>query len=183
MNTMQRRAVLLSLIYQMHSKGSGCGETHIQKATYFLQELLGVPLDLNVILYRHGPYSFDLSTELTALRAEQMLAVVPRDRRYRPTLVVTDVGQQFILLYSKTVGQYKPAIEFVAKRLGGKNVKELERLATALFVLRMFTDISASDGASKVTELKPHVSLNEAAQSLQELQQIQLDSSHLVAVA
>ena len=37
---MQRDAVLLSLMNEMRAKGSWCGETHVQKSAYFLQELL-----------------------------------------------------------------------------------------------------------------------------------------------
>lgn len=55
MNRTQRQAILLALIQRLREKGSWCGETHIQKSAYFLQELLGVPLDLNVIFYKHGP--------------------------------------------------------------------------------------------------------------------------------
>jgi hypothetical protein len=49
MNRTQHQAVLLSLIQQLRENGSWCGETHIQKSAYFLQEMLGVPLGLNVI--------------------------------------------------------------------------------------------------------------------------------------
>lgn len=73
MKKLQRDAILLSLINEMKAKGSWCGETHIQKATYFLQELLGVPLNFEFILYKHGPYSFDLGDEVTAMRADSLL--------------------------------------------------------------------------------------------------------------
>ena len=69
MERLQRAAVLLSLIEQLKDRGSWCGDTHIQKTTYFLQELLKVPLGFEFILYKHGPYSFDLEDEITALRA------------------------------------------------------------------------------------------------------------------
>ena len=61
MKKSQRDAVLLSLVGEMINKGSWCGETHIQKAAYFLQVLLEVPLEFDFILYKHGPFSFDLS--------------------------------------------------------------------------------------------------------------------------
>ena len=43
MKRLQSNAVLLSLIDNLQAKGSWCGETHVQKATYFIQELFGVP--------------------------------------------------------------------------------------------------------------------------------------------
>ncbi|MCL6557372.1 MAG: hypothetical protein K6U74_00970, partial [Firmicutes bacterium] len=64
--SLKRKALLLSLVKAMESQGSWCGETHIQKCSYFLQAMLGVPLGFEFILYKHGPFSFDLRDELTA---------------------------------------------------------------------------------------------------------------------
>jgi uncharacterized protein YwgA len=60
MKEAQNRAILVTLIKSLRSKGSWCGETHIQKAAFFLQQLTGVPIDFDFILYKHGPFSFDL---------------------------------------------------------------------------------------------------------------------------
>lgn len=73
MKRLQREAVLLSLIIEMKARGSWCRETHIQKTTYFLQELLEVPMGFEFILYKHGPFSFDLSDEITAMRSNALL--------------------------------------------------------------------------------------------------------------
>jgi uncharacterized protein YwgA len=102
MKRMQRDAVLLSLIKEMKDKGSWCGETHIQKAAYFLQELLGVPMGFEFILYKHGPYSFDLSDEVTAMRADSLLEYKTRVP-YGPNLFPTKEGQEFLLRYPKTL--------------------------------------------------------------------------------
>ena len=72
MKRLQRAAILVTLAEKLRDQGSWCGETHIQKGTYLLQELLGVPLELEYCLYKHGPYSFDLSDELTSLRADRI---------------------------------------------------------------------------------------------------------------
>ena len=45
-------ALLLRLIQAQKEEGSRGGETHIQKAVYFLQELMQVPLNFRFILYR-----------------------------------------------------------------------------------------------------------------------------------
>jgi uncharacterized protein YwgA len=84
---MQRDAVLLSLMNEMRAKGSWCGETHIQKSVYFLQELLEVPMNLEFILYKHGPYSFDLADAVTAMRADSLLEynhAVPTGQAFSP---------------------------------------------------------------------------------------------------
>ena len=43
MKRLQRAAIVTELAEQLTAQGSWCGETHLQKATYFLQELLEVP--------------------------------------------------------------------------------------------------------------------------------------------
>jgi hypothetical protein len=60
MNRLQRAVVLLSLLERLKERGSWCGETHLQKSAYFLQDMLSAPLGFDFILYKHGPFAFDL---------------------------------------------------------------------------------------------------------------------------
>ena len=69
MNRLQRAAVVVSLVKALEKNGSWCGDTHVQKGTFILQELLHVPLEFAFSLYKYGPYSFDLNDELAAFRA------------------------------------------------------------------------------------------------------------------
>jgi uncharacterized protein YwgA len=73
----------------LKERDSWCGETHIQKAVYFLQELLQVRLGFEFIMYKHGPYSFELTDELTTLRANRLLRLIPREG-YGPSIVVNE---------------------------------------------------------------------------------------------
>lgn len=88
MNRLKKDALLCELADQLRHSGSWCGETHVQKATYFLQELRRVPLEFEFVLYRHGPFSFDLRDELTAMRADGFLDLSERGP-YGPSLVPT----------------------------------------------------------------------------------------------
>src|SRR5262249_38243894 len=130
---LKRAAVLLTLLECLKAHGSWCGETHLQKSTYFLQELLKVPLDFNFIFYKHGPYSFDLSDAITGLRADQLLGLKIRDP-YGPSLVATEGAQWLYDRFPVPRDVYMQAVEFVATRVGQKTVADLERLATALYV-------------------------------------------------
>lgn len=165
MNRMQRAVVLLTLLDQLRNRGSWCGETHLQKATFFLQQMMRVPLGFNFVLYKHGPYSFDLNDEITALRADQLLTVLPRSP-YGPSLHPSDVGLALLERFPKTQDRYARAVQFVADRLAGKNVVELERLGTALFVA---STAPASDETSRVERIqaaKPHVLAEDAGVAL-----------------
>ena len=56
MERLQRASILLRLNEELRKSGSWAGETHMQKATFFLQELLAVPLGFDFVLYKHGPF-------------------------------------------------------------------------------------------------------------------------------
>jgi hypothetical protein len=105
----------------------------LQKSTRFLQELLRVPLDFDFIFYKHGPYSFDLADEVTVMRADQLLTLQHRDP-YGPSLLPSTGAEAVMSRFPVTRQRYDQAIEFVASRLGRKNVADLEQLATALYV-------------------------------------------------
>jgi hypothetical protein len=178
MNQTQRQAILLELIQRLRSNGSWCGETHIQKSAYFLQELLGVPLDLNFIFYKHGPYSFDLGDEITALRADELLSVQAREP-YGPTLLPTEQAGEILQQFPRTLKKYGPATEFVARRLGPKKVAELEQLATALYVLLQERERSREEQAREMTRLKPHVTYEEAVASARAVETMQTELDEL----
>jgi len=78
MDRLRKAALQTRLIEQLRKEGSWCGETHVQKATLFLQDLMRVPLELEFILYKHGPFSFDLRSELTSLRADELVKLEPQ---------------------------------------------------------------------------------------------------------
>jgi hypothetical protein len=57
-------------------EGSWCGNAR-PEAIYVAQELLAVD-GYNFRLYKHGPYSFDLSDELAAMRADDAVRLCPQ---------------------------------------------------------------------------------------------------------
>jgi hypothetical protein len=167
MKRMAQNAVLLSLVEELKDNGSWCGETHIQKATYFLQRMLDGDLDHEFILYKHGPYSFDLNEELGRLRADNLLEVLPQFP-YGPRMLPGRAWLDLKATYPKTLKRYIARIAFLGQWLGGKGVAELERLATALYVTKEL-NVEPADRAETIHELKPHVSLGEAQSAINEL--------------
>lgn len=172
MDRVRRGAVISFLVEELRSNGSWCGETHVQKATYFLQELLGVPLGCEFVLYKHGPFSFDLRDELTSLRADAILSL-ELHRPYGPRIASTEQSEYIQKICSKTIGRYHNRISFVAEKLGGKDVVDLERLATALFVSQRSSNESAVEKrALELTRLKPHIKREHAEAAVRELDKI-----------
>jgi len=165
----KRYALLLALLKAMDERGSWCGETHVQKASYFLQEATNVPLDLDFILYKHGPYSFDLHEGLGDMRARLLIDIKQR-APYGPSLIPGPSAQVLADGLSDYVAAYSPAIDFVAEKLSGHGVVDLERLATALYVIRNYP--GKADKAQVMNELKPHITKERAAEALGEVEGI-----------
>ena len=78
MEPLQRWEIISRLVRTMRQKGSWAGETHIQKCVMFLQELLGIRMGYDFILYKYGPFSFELRSDLVQMRARLMLDIEPR---------------------------------------------------------------------------------------------------------
>lgn len=169
MNRTAKITVLLSLIENLEENGSWCGETHIQKSCYFLQEMLGAELEYNFILYKHGPYSFDLSDELGALRADSLLKVVPQ-HPYGPRLLPTENWENLKSNFPKTLKKHKEQINFLAQWLKNKGVSDLEKLATAYYVTQHNKNASQKDRAEEICSYKPHISCEEALNAVSEVE-------------
>lgn len=175
MNRAPRIAILLSLVEKLKENGSWCGETHIQKSTYILQEMLGVGLEYNFILYKHGPFSFDLSDELGSLRADSLLNVIPQ-HPYGPRLLPTEEGKNLKEKLQKTVDRYKEKIDCAAQWLGSKKVVDLEKIATAFFVTKENSNLSPQDRAEGIRFFKPHIPFEDALSAIDEV------DTHIVAL-
>lgn len=180
MERLRRDALIVTLIEGLRKEGSWCGETHVQKTAYFLQELLGVPLEFDFILYKHGPYSFDLSAALTQMRADGIVKLIPK-WPYGPSLEPDTVSELLKKLYPKTIKKYAGQIQFTTKELGQKNVAELERLGTALYVTLESTPAKKLESrAKRVHKLKPHVPEEKALEAVKELDSIR-DAAKLIS--
>ena len=146
-----------------------------------MQELTGVSLDLKFVLYKYGPYSFELTDELTAMRADSLLALRVRDPRYGPCYVPGELGEALLKRYPKTIGKCANEVEFVAQRLGSKSVADLERVATALYVRKKEGGLSTNEISQRITELKPHISLSDAEAAVLEVEEMFAEAEQLVA--
>ena len=173
MERLERASVLLSLVETLRSRGSWASETHFQKSTYFLQELLQVPLEFEFILYKHGPFSFDLREELSAMLADSFLKCEPQPP-FGPSLLPGLASDVLKRQYPLPPG-VAPKIEYVAGKLGPKRVVELERLATALFVT-LEGKADDTGRAGRICELKPHIHAAQAQQAVQEVDEIRREA-------
>jgi hypothetical protein len=169
-NRLAQDAVLISLTRRLREHGSWTGETHVQKAAYLIRELLQVPLGFTFILYKHGPFSFELRDELGSMQSDQLIAREAQPPPYGPRLTTTRRGEELESRFPRTMQKYGPQLDWIAAQLSDNRVIELERLATAMWVTRQLSaDESVQARAEAVNELKPHVPVEVAAEAVQKI--------------
>jgi uncharacterized protein YwgA len=169
-NDIDRSAILLDLAAQLRAYGSWTGETHVQKAAYLLQQLLGVPSGFKFVLYKHGPFSFDLRDSLNKLETWGCIQTEDQPYPYGPKIVEGPASGK-LRAASKDREEYVPQIQFVAHQLGKANVSELERVATALFI-ELDPNVKPEDRPDRLVSLKPHISHQDAPNAFGRLGEI-----------
>ena len=166
-NEFDRRALICHLVRTMRDEGSWSGETQIQKSVMFLQELLDVPIGYDFVLYLHGPFSFELRSDLTLMRVLFYLEVEPR-AYYGPSFTLGQRGEKV-----EPISKYQSAIDFVAQQISVNNVRSLERISTALFLQNNDPSLRNSrEVATEMHRLKPHISIKQALQAIEQVDAI-----------
>jgi len=164
-NKLKRYAVVTLLVEKLNKHGSWCGETHIQKAMYFLKELFPEIVDYSFMLYKYGPFSFELRDDIGIMVTEGILDVVPMFP-YGPKIIPGKLSNKIKSLFPKTLSRWQGKIEFIAKKLKDKDIKELEPLATALYVIKTMPQLSLYEKIESLQWLKPHISFPKAKEAI-----------------
>lgn len=170
MKRLKRAAVISDLAERLRSHDSWVGETHVQKGAFLLQEMLEVPTDIDFILFKHGPFSFQLRDELAEMRADQILRLVPQRPPYGPRFEIDEGANQLKAKFPNTLNKYADQSEWVAETLGGLGIVDLEKLATAFWVTQEsgFSD-DVVGRAHRLNELKPHFDLETSENAMNEI--------------
>jgi uncharacterized protein YwgA len=168
-NEADLRSVILLLIESLRKAGSWTGETHLQKSAYFLEKVVKLPVVDDFILYKHGPFSFNLRDEIEFMKAEGLVGI-EHVYGYGGRLFVTDGGKAY--LHRHRVNECADRISFVAHHLGNKNVFELEKLGTALYVIECGTNADVAEMGRRVVEFKPHISREQAIDAINQARSI-----------
>lgn len=167
MNDLQRSAVVATLVKEYRSRDAFCGETTVQKSVFFLQELLKVPLAFDFQLYIYGPFSFELQRHVSSMMADDMIAVRPLE--YGSTFEPGEQAGYLEKHSADTIAAHRDAVDFVVNHLAGRGVKQLERVATALYFTVATDDVTMDGRAAKICEVKPHITADEARKAVEEV--------------
>jgi len=161
MDNYKRYSLIIRIIEKLVKKESWCGDTHIQKAIYLLQEITNVNPEYRFILYKHGPYSFDLSDDLRSMRADGYLDLEPT-YPYGGCYTIRKRGNYLREYYRDYLNKNEDQIDLITETIGNLTVVNLEKLSTALYVTKEKRDSSVVRRAAYLNRLKPHVKVKEA---------------------
>ncbi len=175
----QKLVILSQLARELRQRGSWDGEMHLQKAIYLLQEVTDVPLEYPFILHYYGPFSFELREELNRMRADGLLELVAQPYPYGPSFQPTDAAKELESRFPKTLTRFRRAIDFVADVIGSRSASVLERLGTAVYLLKLSPSEDLRELAVRFNELKPHVSVEAAQDALQGMRKTLADAGSI----
>jgi len=128
-----------------------------------------VDLEYEFVLYKHGPYSFDLATDIASLKGAHIVEFVIPVQGYGPTVQLTPVGAKIFDGMRGFVQPFLLKIKFIADWFGPHDVRVLERLATAFYVKKQNPSEEASALATRIRGLKPHISEPDALAAIRQL--------------
>jgi uncharacterized protein YwgA len=147
-------------------RGSWCGETHLQKALFILQDISKSNFGYKFVIYKHGPYSFEFSSELTAMRAAGIIEFQFPREGYGPSIQVTSFGERIYNVNKQNIERYLATNNFLAEWFAASDVRHLEKVATAYYVTKKNPRDPAIERARKLNSLKPHVDIPAAEQAV-----------------
>lgn len=157
----KKHSFILAVIDALHRHGSWTGKTHVQKALSLLRDSGKAPVPFQFVLYKHGPYSFDVEAELEQMQSYGAIAVEPNAQGYGVVFRANEMAK-FVQSIEPLSQEESRAIDEVCKFVGARTVTDLERLATASWIRCQEGVTKSSDVAKRLHFLKPHVSLADA---------------------
>ena len=158
-----KHAFILAVVERLCAHGSWTGRTHVQKALSLVSEAAGASLPFTFVLYKHGPYSFDLAAELQQMKSYG--ALVSEARSPFGETIRLGATAAFVKQQSSLAGTEEIAVQRVCEFIGTKGVSELERLATAAWIRSRENIRDSAQVAARLNALKPHVSKESAIQA------------------
>lgn len=166
MERLQRDAVLITLLERIKQENRVCSESYIQKMCYLFEGFFSEPLGFSFQMYKHAPFSWDLQDELTALRADDILEIKVNRTIGATEYVLAENSGLLKQLHIYTIAKNAPCIEFIIREFAQYKIPALEKLATALYVMKENPENNLRENARKIRDYTPHVTREEALDAL-----------------
>jgi len=161
--------IILSVIKKLNENGSWCGKTHIIKTLYLLKASKRMDIPFDFILYKHGPYSFDVEDTLAIMKSYDAIEGIDTCPGVYGECLNPGKNADFPHSFAQLKEKEQKAISEICKLTGKKDVKELERLATAAWIVNQERETDSNIIARRVHELKPHITKKQARDAYHEI--------------
>lgn len=157
MTTSKEMVLIGGVVRSLRLRGSWTGETHIQKTAYIAKIKRNIPFESEFVLYKHGPYSFDLNKSVGHMLGRGLLSA-DANAGYGPSYNVNEALWKALNTgLGDIFSRFEEGITSVSNQLARKNVADLERIATAVYMSFNFPTVSFEARANLITKAKPHI--------------------------
>ncbi|MCA9049586.1 MAG: hypothetical protein KDA89_12705 [Planctomycetaceae bacterium] len=156
---LHRHALIIAVVERLQNAGSWTGKTHVQKALSLLADTTNFDLPFSRVLYKHGPYSFDVAAALQEMKSYAAVNFVVK-RPFGESFSV-GAGAEFVKQHALSIDEAH-AVEKICKFVGQRGVMDLERIATAAWIRKREGLQDRQKVAERLHQLKPHVSVEQA---------------------
>ena len=156
----RKHALILEVVNGLKANGSWTGKTHVQKTMFLVSEATSVEIPFEFVLYKHGPYSFDIETELEQMKSYDALVVKPVSSygvEIKPSGNVEMINSRHLISEAE-----KQSIDQICRFVGSKGAVDLERLATAVWIRSHEQVTDQHEVAKRLNALKPHIPVADA---------------------
>jgi hypothetical protein len=164
--------IIISVIRNLKENGSLCCKTHIIKTLYLLKATKRIDIPFDFILYKHGPYSFDVEDSLALMKSYSAIEEDNENSGIYGESLKLGENADFPRKHRINVQLKEDEIDIISeicKISGNKGVKELERLATAAWIVNEEKVFNPEKVASLVHKLKPHIKEKQAKEAYLEI--------------
>lgn len=168
----ERYGVILELAGRCKARERILGKTALQKFVYLLQELHGVPVGYDFTLYTYGPYSAQLMQELDVTAAMDGVDVSYDSNKNAYSVLPGSRYQQIRDRADQFIAQATQALDAVMSDFGDYSARELELLATIVYVSRNGGPSAPGESdalVAAVRDLKPHFTSEEICNEIETL--------------
>jgi uncharacterized protein YwgA len=160
----QNHALILEMIEQLNRWGGSSGKTHVQKGLFLLQAVRpSSSIPFLYVLYKHGPYSFQVEHELEEMKSYAAITsrpVLDYGFAFAPGLMAGFIHGKVRIsdLQKRRIGK-------VCQFISQKSAAELERISTVAWIDRREGIKRKRPNVDRLVRLKPHVSPDLAEQA------------------
>ena len=168
---LQKHRLILAVVEALKEAGSWTGKTHIQKAMALLLARARIEMPFTFVLYKHGPFSFDLRDEIEFMKSYLGLSfesVPGYGEKIEPGKNKSFIEERAEQLSEATLREIRSICEFI----DGKSVVHLERLATTAWIRSQEGLQEPDQIADRLHKLKPHISTKDALAASDEVSEV-----------